>query len=188
MEIKVLDNFKVPVVRLRIGEVRGFVLITGHSHSQWLRDRFGEYLPGFDEVLKQEKVGVWAWSREVWYGGPIDNISAPGPYLEVREGQGCWEIDWGTVHGFEFSHVSLFRAVKNYEELHLSEERVKIPDLVDHLQELLHSLSVYDPYGMGLLLISLPHGFRFVLENEPVLLRLYVEGNRSLDMGSSEDE
>jgi hypothetical protein len=171
-----MEGFRLPVVRLHIGEVRGLVLITDHQHVSHLRDNQGQRLPGSVEAALRSQVAVWVWSREVWYGGPVDDLQEPGPHLNVSAGQGCWEISWGSTEGFEFKQVALLKEVDAFEQCYAGFQSASVRDTVALLQELVSQLSVYDAQGLGLLLISLPVGFRYVLDEDPIALRVYSEG------------
>jgi hypothetical protein len=168
-------EWRLPIIRLNIQEVRGFVVITTHENAKWLLDHQGRYLPGIYDAYAFQEIGVWAWSQEIWWGGVVGLTELLGPYLDVELGNLCIEIAWSHLFGLEAEGAYIHRLLERLEGDLDEMQNVTIVKLVSELQEIIRHLSTFKSPPWGIVLISLPEGFRCELVGDSYALAMYIE-------------
>lgn len=168
-------EWRLPVIRLNIREVRGFVVITTHENAKWVLDHRGRYLPGIYDACAMKEIGIWAWSHEVWWGGVVGLTDLLGPHLDIELGNLCIEISWSHLFGLEGEGAYLQRHLNRLEEDLHGLQNVTIVKVVSELQELIRHLSTFKSPCWGIVLIALPEGFRCQLVGDNRSLGMYIE-------------
>lgn len=168
-------EWRLPVIRLNIREVRGFVVVTTHENAKWILDHQGRYLPGIYDAYALQEIGIWAWSHEVWWGGVVGFTDLLGPHLDIELGNLCIEISWSHLSGLEGEGAYFQRHLKRLEEDLNQMQNVTIVKVVSELQELIRHLSTFKSPTWGIVLIALPKGFRCELVGDNHALGMYVE-------------
>lgn len=170
-------EWRLPVIRLNIQEVRGFVVITTHENAKWVLDHQGRYLPGIYDAYALGEIGIWAWSHECWWGGVVGLTELLGPHLDIEQGNLCIEISWSHLVGLEAEGAYLQRLLKGLEEDLNQLHNVTIVKVISELQELVRHLSTFKSPCWGVVLIALPAGFRCELVGDNHSLGMYIEQN-----------
>jgi len=171
------DNrkWRLPVIRLNIQEVRGFVVVTTHENAKWILDHIGRHLPGVFDAFTLREIAIWAWSHEVWWGGVVGLGQTLGPHLDIEMVDLHVEIAWSHLSGLEGEGAYLQRVLAKLDNDLNDMKNVTIVQVVTEMQEVIRHLSTFKLPVWGVVLISLPEGYRCELVGHNFALGMYIE-------------